>query len=159
MVTMLHLVALLGAMLCKYTIRDVGFVFLGEPLVTVHDGGIVERSGDGATRLFPSIAPLDGGAFRLALAQDLLDDVAMVLVLPGDDAPRIEAAAQDAVNRLHAMSDQGRLARPLDGPVGVAPFHVTADPIGASAPMPRSQPACPATLPTTHRRDAERSRD
>ena len=33
------------------------------------------------------------------------------------------------------------------------------DATGASAPMPRSQPACPATLPTTHRRDAERSRD
>jgi len=125
--------SLLLAMLCKYTIRDVGFVFIGDPLVAVEDGGIVRRASDDATRLFPSAVELDGSAARRALAQDLLEAVAVVLVLPGNDADRVQMNAQQAVDDIEAMSQQGRLARALDGPVRIQRFDVRADPVGAWA--------------------------
>lgn len=125
--------SLCTAMLCKYTIRDVGFVFVGDPLVAVEDGGIARRLADDTTRLFPSDIALDGGAVRRALAQDLLQSIAVVLVFPGDDADRVHGHAMQAARDLETMSRQGRLARPLDGPVLVQDFDVHADPVGAWA--------------------------
>lgn len=125
--------SLLLAMLCKYTIRDVGFVFIGDSLVAVEDGGIVRRASDDATRLFPSTVELDGGAVRRALAQELLQSVAVILVFPGEDVGRVNEQAQQAVKDIEAMSQQGRLARALDGPVRIQQFDVGADPVGAWA--------------------------
>ena len=126
-------VSLVSAMLCKYTIRDVGFVFVGDPLVAVEDGGIARRLDDDTTRLFPSDIALDGGAVRRALAQDLLQSIAVMLVFPGEDADRVHGHAMQAARDLEAMSRQGRLARHLDGPVLVQAFDVHADPVGAWA--------------------------
>jgi hypothetical protein len=83
--------------------------------------------------LFPSNIALDGGAVRRALAQELLQSIAVILVFPGDDGDRVHGHAAQAVRDLEAMSRDGRLARPLDGPVLVQNFDVHADPVGAWA--------------------------
>ncbi len=123
--------ALIASSLCKYTIRDVGFVFIGPAVVEVGDGGIAHRPADGATRLFPSSVPLDGGAVRLALSQDLLDAIAVVVVLPGHGEDAALHSARAAANMLEQMSDEGKLARALDAPVFIDTFDVHADPLGA----------------------------
>jgi len=123
---------LLMSMLCKFTVRDVGFVFIGEPLVEVTDGR-VRRLADGATLVLVGQEAVDGGAWRRALAQALLDSTAVIVTLPGDDAVRSAAAVQRASQDLEAMSKAGRLARPLDGPVIVVPLEVQADPVAAFA--------------------------
>ncbi|MCH2136234.1 MAG: hypothetical protein MK101_06585 [Phycisphaerales bacterium] len=123
--------AMAGSLLCRYTIRDVGFVFIGDPLVT-SAGDELHRAIDGETMSAVGV-DVDGGATRRALAQQLIESVAVILII--DEAPtgRLHEAAQGACRDLQDMSDALRLARPLDGPLQVQALDVDKDPAGAFA--------------------------
>ncbi len=124
--------SVLASLLCKFTIRDVGFVFIGEPLVRVTESK-VSRLGDAATMVLVDQQSADGGAHRRALAQALLESTAVVVMLPGDNAHRLTLAIDGARQDIELMSDAGRLARPLDDPVTLFPLDVQADPCAAFA--------------------------
>ena len=124
--------SLAASLLCKFTIRDVGFVFVGDPLVQAVDGNQVERY-DGVRFTLPPTSTVDGGIARRALAQELLSATAVVLVLPGAEQETILASAKAAADDLEAMSRQGRLARALTLPVQIHVLDTAADPVAAFA--------------------------
>lgn len=122
---------IVGSLLCRYTIRDVGFVHIGEPLIE-QSGDVVRRASDGAELPLRGANAM-GGPHRRALAQSLLDSMAVVVLMRGESSPRVDAAVDGARADLRAMDDAGRLARPLDGPVAITELDAAADPAAAFA--------------------------